>query len=253
MRAVSTGVRRFAWTALRNQPEIFRRTLRIRRSRSASLLVGANLRPLASPAAENREAAREGGDPEKSRIRPPPRDSRFKEFHGAIMAKIVEKCGPRRYWNEWAGDVARIALAHVERSAPMVTVDERNEGNADIKAAAEVFDDFVTELRGDLNPGVSRADAIEILARHMVTGPVFDALFGQEAFAARNPVSRAMQDTLDDIKSSGIGAAEARQRIIAELYDKFFRNAFPEPRAIAFENYGFLFFENDAFRQKKQL
>ncbi|MDE0112078.1 MAG: DEAD/DEAH box helicase family protein [Albidovulum sp.] len=184
--------------------------------------------------------------------RPPPpreRDPLFKDLPGAIKAKIVEKCGSRRYWDEWAGDVSRIARAHVERIAAMVTVDDRNEGNADIKAAAEIFDDFVTELRDDLNPGIAREDAIEMLAQHMVTGPVFDALFGEEAFTARNPVSRAMQDMIDVIKPSGVSAEaeslaefyesvrrrakgaesdEARQRIIAELYDKFFRNAFAE-------------------------
>ena len=171
------------------------------------------------------------------------------DLPGAIMAKIVEKCGSRRYWDEWAGDVARIARAHVERIAAMVKVDGRNADNQDIRAAAEIFDDFVTELRDDLNPGVTREDAIEMLAQHMVTGPVFDALFGEEAFTARNPVSRAMQTMLDVIRPSGIDAeaesleefyesvrrrakgAEsdaARQRIIAELYDKFFRNAFAE-------------------------
>ena len=91
-----------------------------------------------------------------------------------------------------------------------------------------------------------------MLAQHMVTGPVFDALFGEEAFTARNPVSQAMQTMLDVVKPSGIeaeaetleefyesvrrrvkgaGTDEARQRIIAELYDKFFRNAFAETSA----------------------
>ena len=191
-----------------------------------------------------------GGDPPPPPPPPPPEQrTLFEELPGAIMAKIVEKCGSRRYWDEWAGDVARIARAHVERITAMVTVDERNAGNEDIRAAAEIFDGFVAELRDDLNPGVTREDAIEMLAQHMVTGPVFDALFGEDAFTARNPVSRAMQTMLDVIRPSGIDAEadsleefyesvrrrvkgaesdEARQRIIAELYDKFFRNAFSE-------------------------
>ena len=115
-----------------------------------------------------------------------------------------------------------------------------------------VFEEFVEELQDDLNPGVTKKDAIEMLAQHMVTGPVFDALFGEEAFTARNPVGRAMQTMLDVIRPSGIdaeaesleefyesvrrrakgaGTDEARQRIIAELYDKFFRNAFAETSA----------------------
>lgn len=131
----------------------------------------------------------------------------------------------------------------------MVTIDDSNADNEDIRVAAEIFDEFVAELQDDLNPGITRDDAIEMLAQHMVTGPVFDALFGKEAFTLRNPVSRAMQTVLDVIKPSGIdseseslegfydsvrrrvkGAAtdEAKQKIIAELYDRFFQNAFKE-------------------------
>ncbi|MCY4148239.1 MAG: DEAD/DEAH box helicase family protein [Gammaproteobacteria bacterium] len=173
----------------------------------------------------------------------------FDDLPGAIMAKIVEKCGSRKYWDEWAGDVAKIARAHIARITAMVTVDETNEGNPDIRAAAEMFDGFVKELQDDLNSGITRENAIEMLAQHMVTGPVFDALFEAEAFTKRNPVSQAMQNMLDVIKPSGIDAEaenledfyasvkrrargasseEAKQQIIAELYDKFFRNAFAE-------------------------
>ena len=178
--------------------------------------------------------------------------SLFEDLPGAIMAKIVEKCGSRKYWDEWAGDVAKIARAHIERITAMVTVDTQNASNSDVQVAAEVFEEFVEELRDDLNPGVTKEDAIEMLAQHMVTGPVFDALFGEEAFTARKPVSQAMQTMLDVVKPSGIkaeaetlkefyesvrrrvkgaGTDEARQKIIAELYDKFFRNAFAETSA----------------------
>ena len=29
------------------------------------------------------------------------------DFSRAVMAKIVEKCGTREYWEDWAKDVAR--------------------------------------------------------------------------------------------------------------------------------------------------
>ena len=197
-------------------------------------------------AATDRDAA------DLARRRHEPQPSLFDDLPGAIMAKIVEKCGSRKYWDEWAGDVAAIARAHIERITAMVTVDERIAKNENITAAAELFEKFVTELRDDLNPGVTKEDAIEMLAQHLVTGPVFDALFGEAAFTSRNPVSRAMQTMLDDIKPSGIeaeaesleefydsvrrrvkgaGTDEARQKIISELYDKFFRNAFAETSA----------------------
>ena len=157
----------------------------------------------------------------------------------AIRAKIVEKCGDRKYWDEWAGDVADIARRHIERIRAIVQSGE---------AEREIFQDFVTELRDDLNEGITDDDAIEMLAQHSVTGPVFDALFGETEFVSRNPVSRGIQDVLDVLKPANIEAEaaeldefyasvrrrvagantdEAKQKIVVELYDKFFRNAFP--------------------------
>ena len=163
----------------------------------------------------------------------------FEGLPEAIRTRMVEKCGNKRYWEDWANDVARIAQAHVARIRALV------EAGA---AEREVFKGFLKELRDDLNPQVSEDDAIEMLAQHMVTQPVFDALFGQAAAARRNPVSQGMQTVLDVLKPSGIAveaesldpfyasvrrrvqgaaSAAARQAIVVELYDKFFRNAFP--------------------------
>ena len=88
-----------------------------------------------------------------------------------------------------------------------------------------------------------------MLAQHLITRPVFDALFEGYSFAQHNPVSRAMEAVLaaldehrldkeadslqrfyDSVKrrAAGIDTADAKQKIIVELYDKFFRNAFPK-------------------------
>ena len=162
------------------------------------------------------------------------------DLPAAIRAKIVEKCGNRKYWEDWAHDVARIAQAHIERIRAMVHADD---------ASREVFSEFLKELHDDLNEGVTEDDAIEMLAQHMVTGPVFEALHGDMNFVGDNPVSRGMQLMVDVLRPAGIGAeaesltdfyasvrrraeaansAEARQRIVVELYDRFFRGAFPK-------------------------
>ena len=167
----------------------------------------------------------------------------FEGLPEAIRTKIVEKCGNRRYWEDWAGDVATIASAHIERIRSIVESGE---------AEREIFREFLTELRDDLNPDVSEADAIEMLAQHMVTKPVFDALFGEAAASRRNTVSQGMQTVLDVLEPAGLdreaanldafyesvrrrvegaATAEARQQIVVELYDKFFRNAFPRMTA----------------------
>ena len=179
-------------------------------------------------------------DPDATRTRPEDlQPTLFDGLPEVIRAKIVEKCGDRKYWDEWAGDVADIARRHIERIKALV-----ESGDAE----REIFQEFVTELRDDLNEGITDDDAIEMLAQHSVTGPVFDALFGETEFVSRNPVSQGIQDVLDVLKPSNLdaeaanldefyasvrrrvaGAAtdEAKQKIVVELYDKFFRNAFP--------------------------
>ena len=163
----------------------------------------------------------------------------FEGLPEAIRTRMVEKCGNKRYWEDWATDVARIAQAHIARIRALVDAGQ---------AEREVFRDFLKELRDDINPDVSAEDAIEMLAQHMVTQPVFDALFGEAAAARRNPVGQGMQTVLEVLKPSGIAveaesldpfydsvrrrvqgatSAQARQAIVVELYDKFFRKAFP--------------------------
>ena len=162
------------------------------------------------------------------------------DLPSAIRAKIVEKCGNRKYWDEWADDVAKIAQTHIVRITEMV---RRHD------AAREVFQEFVAELQDDLNEGVSETEAIEMLAQHRVTRPVFEALHGDGRFVDENPISKGMQlvlevleranieveaESLKDFYASVARRAKvantplARQKIITELYDKFFRNAFPK-------------------------
>lgn len=162
------------------------------------------------------------------------------EFPAAIRAKIVQKCGTRTYWETWAKDIGDIAKAHIERIKAVLDTGENERA---------VFDEFLSEIRDDLNGSVTRDEAIEMLAQHLVTKPVFDALFDGYDFAGKNPVSQAMQKVLDVLepqnlqkeaaaldsfyesvkrRASGIDNAEGKQKIIVELYDKFFKTAFPK-------------------------
>ncbi|MFE3644825.1 DEAD/DEAH box helicase [Streptomyces sp. NPDC059169] len=161
------------------------------------------------------------------------------DWRDAIYARIVDKVGERHYWEDWAKDIAQIADRHVTRIKAALTIPE--------KQAA--FAEFVSELRATINPGVSDSDAIDMLAQHIITKPVFDALFKDYAFTDHNPVSRAMQrmlDVLDDtgldaetktledfyhsvrVRAEGIDNHEGRQHVIVELYDKFFKTALPK-------------------------
>jgi predicted helicase len=107
----------------------------------------------------------------------------------------------------------------------------------------------VATIRDDLNDSITDGEAIEMLAQHLITRPVFDALFEGYDFARNNPVSKALEGVLEALdehrldkeaeslerfyesvkrRAAGIDKADAKQRIVVELYDKFFRNAFPK-------------------------
>ncbi|WP_256386453.1 helicase-related protein, partial [Hydrocoleum sp. CS-953] len=164
------------------------------------------------------------------------------EWRDAIYAKIVVKCGNRRYWEDWAKDVAKIAENHISIIKGLLV---GANGNSSIK---QVFDDFLGGLHQNINPNVTEDEAIEMLSQHLITKPVFDALFEGYEFTKFNPVSQTMQKMLDVLegeslekevrglekfydsvreRASGIDNAEGKQKVITELYDKFFRTAFP--------------------------
>ncbi|MDB4019435.1 DEAD/DEAH box helicase family protein [Planktomarina temperata] len=164
----------------------------------------------------------------------------FDDFTRAIRAKIVAKCGTREYWEDWAKDIAKIAQTHIARITSIVEKQNSDE--------AKIFTEFLTELRDDLNPSVSKTDTIEMLAQHLITKPVFDALFKDHNFTTENPVSMAMNkvinaleehninkeaDTLQGFydsvrrRAEGIETPRGRQELVVQLYDKFFRSAFP--------------------------
>lgn len=161
------------------------------------------------------------------------------EWKDAIYAKIVKTCGDRRYWESWAKDVAEIAERHITRIKALL----------DDTKHREAFQEFLHGLQSNLNPSITEENAIEMLSQHLITKPVFDALFEGYEFTSKNPVSVSMQTMLDLLeeqaleketqtlekfyasvkeRASGIDNAAGKQSIIKELYDKFFNTAFPK-------------------------
>ncbi|MFZ7249949.1 DEAD/DEAH box helicase [Avibacterium avium] len=165
------------------------------------------------------------------------------EIERALVAKIVKKCGNRTHWEDWAADVAKIAQTHIDRINAILE-------NPQNTVQREAFNAFANELRDDLNNAISDSDVVEMLAQHLITKPVFDALFANDNFSAHNPMSMALQETIDKLQGQNIANAETKrlqefyesiqlrvsniqspegkQRIIKELYESFFNNAFPK-------------------------
>lgn len=162
---------------------------------------------------------------------------RFGKIEDKIYAKLVEKVGDRMYWENWAKEMGAIARQFIARINKEV---ESGEYKKDM-------DEFVKSLQKNLNPSITQDDAIEMLAQHMITKPVFDALFSEYQFVKNNSVSRSMEAMLlrlhgdafekdtevlqkfyESVRMNvaGIDNLHGKQTIIKNLYEKFFAGAF---------------------------
>lgn len=164
----------------------------------------------------------------------------FEQLQNVVFARMVTKVGDRRYWEQWAKNVAEIAQRQKERINRLIVDDVTHQ---------KVFENFLQGLQKNINPSITQYEAVEMLSQHIITKPVFEALFEGYSFVKNNPISVSMQSMLDlledqsfdkdaetlqkfydsvRMRASGIDNAEGKQRIIIELYDKFFKTAFPK-------------------------
>ncbi|WP_375654663.1 MULTISPECIES: DEAD/DEAH box helicase [unclassified Bartonella] len=163
----------------------------------------------------------------------------FVEFPNALKTLIVKKSTMSDYWGIWANNVAEIAQNHITRLQTMLS-DQTSE-------AYHAFDTFYKELKNNLNSEIKQEEAIEMLAQHLVTRPVFEALFEGNEFVQNNAISQAMEKILTELdktnieeeskelqefydsvkfRASGITEPQARQNLIIKLYEDFFTKAF---------------------------
>lgn len=164
---------------------------------------------------------------------------RFGELKEGIYAKLVEKCGDRLYWENWAKEVGEVAKNFIARITQMVLKDGVHK---------EEFENFLEGLKKNINDSIDGPQAVEMLAQHLITRPVFDALFAEYEFVKNNAVSRSMQLMIELLEDKGltkdldvlekfydsvkrnvtnIDNLEGKQSIIKSLYEKFFKGAFP--------------------------
>lgn len=164
----------------------------------------------------------------------------FEQLQSVVYAKMVQKVGDRVYWEKWAKDVAKIAENQIARIKKLISSDTKHK---------RAFDKFLKGLQKNINPSISEVQAVEMLSQHIITKPVFEALFEGYSFVKNNAISTSMQAMLDVLEDQaldkdtetlnkfykqikfrieGIDNAAGKQAIIVELYDKFFKTAFPK-------------------------
>ncbi len=162
-------------------------------------------------------------------------------FENAIASKLVEVCGDRQYWDRWGREVAAITERIITRIRVVLDSDS---------VLAEAFGRFLDAMRATVGEHLTRPALVTMLAQHVVTMPVFDALFSGSGFADRNPISKALNELLDEFKSqdvrlrdetrdldrfynsvanrlAGATDSDARLDVMLEVYETFFAEAMP--------------------------
>lgn len=166
-------------------------------------------------------------------------DLEWDKFEGAIFGKIVQKVGDRRYLENWSADVAKIAQRQISWIKTKLT-DKKDPITIEFKK-------FVSSLQHNINESIDENQAAEMLSQHLITKPVFEALFDEYSFVNNNPVSSAMENIVKELekagfakeqenleplyesvkmRAEGVEKSEDKQKIIITLYDKFFSTAF---------------------------
>lgn len=186
--------------------------------------------------------AGKGGQPEQEQLS---LDFDLDDIRGlgrAIRAQIVKKCGTKIYWTEWTGRVAHVTAARCDQIAALVR---------ESPSVAANFQEFLAGIRDSLNDGFDEKRAIETLAQHEVTRPIFVALFDNEEVVANNPITRGLDRALESLYAAGLPRSTddrelsevyasvrdqvsalttdaSRQQLVKEIYNEFFKAAFKD-------------------------
>ena len=162
-----------------------------------------------------------------------------------IASVLVDQVGDRHYWPSWGREAARVyrkVVAEVERKT--------RSGPARI-----ALDRFAGEMRETVMPAFTEQDAIEMIAQHAVTIPVFDAFFSDHSFRDVNPVSIHLNEVLAGLEDGGVNfdqlvqplersyrriatvfddvsedtdPAASKLQILQDVYEGFFKAAIPD-------------------------
>ena len=165
------------------------------------------------------------------------------EIEEAIKSTIIDNFGNRKTWQDWAQDVGAICARQVELIKGILHSPDTSE------QTLKAFAIFHKELIDATSVNLSTDDVVEMLSQHIVIKPVLDALFPNYPFTERNVIACSMTRMLDQLDKDGLNRANDelhyfydsvqfrmrnvesvsdRQKVIIELFDQFFKVAFPK-------------------------
>ncbi|GAA8494614.1 DEAD/DEAH box helicase family protein [Helicobacter pylori] len=156
----------------------------------------------------------------------------LQDLANAVYNIMPTKLGDRNYWENFAKKTGNIAKTLNERLKELFGKNP------------EIFDNFLTSLRGNIHQNIKEEEALDMIVSHIITKPIFDAIFGDNI---QNPIAKALDKMVLKLSDLGLEgetkdlknlyesvkteAARAKsqksqQELIKNLYNTFFKEAF---------------------------
>ncbi len=156
----------------------------------------------------------------------------LQDLANAVYNVMPTKLGDRNYWENFAKKTGNIARTLNNRLKELF---DKN---------PEIFDNFLTSLRGNIHQSIKEEEALDMIISHIITKPIFDAIFGDNI---QNPIAKALDKMVLKLSDLGLEgetkdlknlyesvkteAARAKsqktqQELIKNLYNTFFKEAF---------------------------
>lgn len=156
----------------------------------------------------------------------------LQDLANAVYNVMPTKLGDRNYWENFAKKTGNIARTLNER---LKDIFGKN---------PEFFHDFLNSLRGNIHQNIKEEEALDMITSHIITKPIFDAIFGDNI---QNPIAKALdkmvlklsdlglegetkdlKNLYESVKTEATHAKsqKSQQELIKNLYNTFFKEAF---------------------------
>ncbi|GAA9321669.1 DEAD/DEAH box helicase family protein [Helicobacter pylori] len=156
----------------------------------------------------------------------------LQDLADAVYNVMPTKLGDRNYWENFTKKTGNIARTLNNR---LKMIFDKN---------PEFFHGFLDSLRGNIHQNIKEDEALDMITSHIITKPIFDAIFGDNI---KNPIAKALDkmvlklSTLDlqgetkDLKNlyesvkteaTRAKSPKSQQELIKNLYNTFFKEAF---------------------------
>lgn len=125
----------------------------------------------------------------------------LKDLANAVYNVMPTKLGDRNYWENFAKKTGNIAKTLNNRLKELFGKNP------------EIFDNFLTSLRDNIHQGIKEEEALDMIVSHIITKPIFDAIFGDNI---QNPIAKALDKMV--LKLSDLGL-EGETKDLKNLYE----------------------------------